>query len=93
MSYFYNCMWAHMAEPDTLSMATSPGYVPSRPMGTHGDAISSPGSAGWLMFDHVMASKRMLHGGTMAIDETSVAIHPLAPGSADHAAISVTINH
>jgi hypothetical protein len=44
------------------------------------------------MFDHVMASKRMMHGGPMAIDEASVTIHPPKNGSADHAAISVVIN-
>jgi len=92
LAYFYNCMWSLMDEPDTLAAAASPGYVPSRPMGTHGAAISQPGSPGWLMFDHVMASKRMLHGGPMAIDETTVKIHPPKYGSADHAAISVMID-
>jgi hypothetical protein len=99
MAYFHNLMnlmWQFMAEPVTLKQATAPGYVPTAGyhMGTHGPALNGAGGqAGWLMFDQIMASKRLLHGGTVSVDEASVAIHRPLGSATDHAAVSVAIEN
>lgn len=92
LAYFYNCMWGHLSEPDTLTASVQPGYAPSRPMGTHGEPIRTSGAPGWVMFDQVMASKRLLYGGPLVLDESSVKIHLPPVGAADHAAISAVID-
>jgi hypothetical protein len=45
------------------------------------------------MFDQLMASKRMLRGGIVSVDESSVTIHPPLAAAADHAALSVVIEN
>jgi hypothetical protein len=96
LAYFHNLMWQFMAESATLKQSVTAGYVPpsGRCMGTHGPALNGvAGAAGWLMFDQIMASKRLLRGGVVRIDEQSVTIHPPVAGAADHAAVSVAIEN
>ena len=86
LAYFHNFMWRFMPEPTAVPI----GHF----MGTHGPALNAlAGQAGWLMFDQVMASKRLLRGGTVRVDEGSVTIHPPLAGAADHAAVSVAIEN
>lgn len=96
MAYFHNLMWRFMAESVTLKQAIATGSAPTPGyhMGTHGPALNGPaGQPGWLMFDQVMASKRLLRGGPVTIDDGSVTIHrPLAAAS-DHAAVSVAVEN
>jgi hypothetical protein len=96
LAYFHNFMWQFMAEPATLAQTLIPGFTPDPRyfMGTHGPALNAAsGQAGWVMFDQVMASKRLLRGGMVKIDEGSVAIHPPFAAAADHAAVSVAIKN
>jgi hypothetical protein len=61
-------MWRFMAEPATLAQTLALGFTPDPGhfMGTHGPALNAAaGQAGWVMFDQVMASKRLLRGGTV----------------------------
>ena len=96
MPYFHNAMWRFMAEPVTLKQSKAPGFVAPTGyyMGTHGPALNgTAGQVGWIMFDQVMASKRLLQGGTVSIDEGSVTIHRPLAAAADHAAVSVAIEN
>lgn len=96
LAYFQNFMWKFMAEPATLAQTLVLGFTPRAGyyLGTHGPALNATGnSAGWVMFDQVMASKRLLCGGLVRIDEDSVAIHPPLTPTVDHAAVSVAMEY
>lgn len=96
LAYFHNLMWRFLAEPATLAQTLAPGFTPPAGyyMGTHGPGLNAgAGGAGWIMFDQIMASKRLLRGGSVTVDEASVAIHPPLAAAADHAAVSVAIEN
>ena len=95
LAYFYNFMWRFLPEPATLKETLAPGYVPDPTylMGSHGPALNGTAEGGWLMFDQVMATKRLLRGGPITIDERSVRLHMPLDGACDHAAVSVELKN